>query len=483
MSLGRQTLSGGLWNLLANVGQQALNFVFFVYMARLLEPSAFGLVALALVLVDIAQPLGRVGLVEVMIRRKDLDDAFLNRVFWFLQAVGVALVLLVLAAAHPLGAAFGHAELAVVLVWLAPVCWLQNLCAVPEARLQREFGYKSLTKRTLVGVSVGGTVGLALALAGFGVEALVLQKIATVLVQSVILWLSDGWVPGRPVFRTTAEFRRSLRMGVDVMASSLMNMFNTKLLDVLIGAVWGAAVLGYFRTAWKIFEILIYCTVQPLVGVAFVAFTKLDGEAARLVGAYRRMTEVSSLLFVPALLGMSAVAPLLVPLLLGDKWQPSSDLLRVFGFMAFAAAVDPFFAPMMTAAGRTSALVKQGTAQAILSVASILVAAPFGVVAMAVGQVVRASLVEIVNLVVMKKELALPYAATWASLRPAAIAGLAMWAGVVALSTVLPASLGAWTRLAGLITAGAALYAAVLLLVFRGHVTGLLATVRGYDRR
>lgn len=479
MTLAKQTMSGGLWSLLANGGQQALNFAFFVYLARLLDPAAFGLVALALVFVDVALPLGRLGLVEVTIRESELDDAFVNRIFWFLAAVGFALMLLVAAAAWPIAVVFGHPELTGVLLALAPVCLLQNLSAVPEARLQRAFGYKALTGRTLLGASIGGAIGLGAALAGFGVGALVLQKFATVLVQVVVLWWSGGWVPRAPTFRITPDLRRDLRMGLDIMASTLMNLLNTKLMDVLIGLFWGVSELGWFRTAWKVFEILIYCTVYPLANVAFVAFTRLRGDADRLQGAYRRMTAVSALVFVPVLLGTSAVAGLLVPLVFGEKWAPSSEILRVLGFMAFAAAVDPFFAPMITAAGRTRALVVQSLVQAVASVLSVLVAAPMGLIAVAIGQVVRSTFVAVVDLVILRRQVALPYRATWVALRPAAFAGLLMWGGLALVEPTIAAAIAApWLRLGAMIGLGAVLYVAAWLLFFRSALKALVSDLR-----
>lgn len=483
MTLARQTMSGGLWSLLANGGQQALNFAFFVYLARLLDPAAFGLVALALVFVDIALPLGRLGLVEVMIRERELDDVFVNRIFWLLVAVGAGLALLIVVAAGPIAVVFGHPELTSVLLALAPVCLLQNLSAVPEARLQRVFGYKALTGRTLLGASIGGVIGLAAALAGFGVWALVLQKIATVLVQVVVLWWSGGWVPRAPTFRLAPELRHGLRMGLDIMASTLMNLLNTKLMDVLIGLFWGVAELGWFRTAWKVFEILIYCTVYPLANVAFVAFTRLRDDTDRLHGAYRRMTEVSALVFVPVLLGTSAIAGLLVPFVFGEKWAPSSEVLRVLGFMAFAAAVDPFFAPMITAAGRTRALVLQSLIQAGAGVLAVVVTAPMGLIAVAIGQVVRSTLVALVDLAILKKQVALPFLVTWNALRPAAIAGLIMWGGLALIEPTLAAAIPApGLRLAAMIGLGAVVYVAVWLLVFRRALVSLVAEVRASRR-
>ena len=255
MSLARKTLQGGFWNLVSNSGQQVVNFLFFIYLARLLDPAAFGLMALALVAVDVFGLLGRFGLVEASIQREEMPDDLQNRVFWLLAGIGALLAFFVLLVAAPMGALFGHADLVPVLSWLAPVCWLQNMAAVPEARLQKTFGFKILAKRNLWSVLLGGIVGVGMAYLGCGVYSLVGQKMTSVLVQNVILWGSEAWRPSTPIFNLSADVKQLIQIGWHVTVSELILTLNTKLMDVLVGVFLGAATLGYLRMAWKCFEV------------------------------------------------------------------------------------------------------------------------------------------------------------------------------------------------------------------------------------
>lgn len=483
MNLGRRTIAGSLWNLLANSGQQVINFAFFVYMARLLEPTAFGIMALGLVVIDFAVSAGRLGLVEICIREEELDEGLVNQIFWFLQAAGVALTVIVLLLAWPAGAAFTAPDLTAILLCLAPVCWLQNLSAIPEARLQRAFGYRALAMRTLAGSLVGGGVGVAAALLGWGVFALAFQKITTVVVQNLVLWTSDPWRPSLPGRIYSAELTRAVRMGAHIAVSGVMQMLNTKLMDLMVAIFLGAAALGQLRTAWKIFEVLLYCTIQPLSTVSLVAFTRLNGDRVRLFDGYFRMTEVSALALAPLLLGASAVATLMVPLVFGERWEPAIPILQILGFMALAGAVDPFFAPMMTVTGHTEALVRQGAVQTVAAVALTMCTAPFGLAAVAIGQVVRSFAVAIVGLVMMKRSIGLPFATSRRAVWPAFAAAVPMWVAVMLAAPRIPVGpAGSWWQLALAVALGATVYGGVLALFFRGEIGELLLRVRSLVR-
>jgi O-antigen/teichoic acid export membrane protein len=478
MNIALKTAEGAAWNLLANVGQHVVNFLFFVYMARVLEPSVFGLMALALVVVEILVYVGRIGLLEASVQETDMDDVLQNEMFWVLGITGTVTALIVLLGASSVSQSLGHSELSPVLMWLAPVCLIQNISAVPESRLQKIFGYKVLAHRTLLGVSCGGAAGVVLAFFDYGIYSLVFQRIVTAVVQSAILWRSETWRPRYFSILGHPKLSPLICTGAQIMSAGFMLMMNTKLMDVLVGTFLGPTMLGYLRTAWKCLEVILFCTVYPLVGVALVTFTALKNDNDRLRRAYAIMTEMASLALFPVLLGISAVAPLLVPLLFGEKWVQCVSLLQVLGFLAFFGTIGPFFSPVVTATGHSKLLVSQGLLQISLSVLFTVGAIPFGVLAVVVGQVFRLACVAVYNVWVMKRKIGLPYAVTGEAILPASVASISMWfsiAGLIRATSLSPI----WEHLVLMVTLGCVLYFAVLIIFFREKVLAIARGARG----
>ncbi|QGM99091.1 lipopolysaccharide biosynthesis protein [Methylocystis parvus] len=472
MSVARLTAKSSLWNLFSNLGQQILNFIFFVYTARLLEPSAFGLMALAMVFVDAFAVLGRGGLVEASVQRESVSDELQNHIFWFLQVVGLAATLALYFGADTLAGAFGHPELAHALRWLSPVCLLLNGAAVPEARLQREFGHDAIARSTLAGVSAGGVVGVIAALLGYGVLALVFQKLASVIIQSVLLWRKERWRPRAPAFASGGELRGLLRIGMEVTSANLVLMLNSKLMDVLVGLFLGPTMLGYLRTAWRCFELVLHVCVSPLSNVSLVTFSRVRDDSGRLVAAYSRMVEIAALTIFPIFFGLAAIAPLAMPLVFGEQWAPSAPLVQALSLIAIAGTPNPFFVPMMTATNNTRRLTTQSLIHVVLSILLTATMSPLGVMAVAWAQVVRASAMTGVSLWMMRDSVDVSFSTTWVAMRPALLAAGGMGLAVAwLLQSNALAPLTGWPLLLALIALGGAIYAATLLLGFPREVS------------
>lgn len=471
MSVARLTARSSLWNLASNLGQQILNFLFFVYTARLLEPSAFGLMALALVFVDTFAVLGRGGLVEASVQRERVSDELQNQVFWFLQLVGLSACLVLYFGAFGLANAFGHPELSDALRWLSPVCLLLNASAVPEARLQREFGHDVIARSTLWGVTTGGVIGVLAAFLGYGVLALVFQKLASVVVQCALMWRKESWRPGLPTFTAARELRQLLRTGLEVTSANLVLMLNSKLMDLLVGLFLGPTMLGYLRTAWRCFELVLHVCVNPLANVSLVTFSRVRDDHGRLVSAYARMVEIAAITIFPVFFGLSAIAPLAIPLVFGEQWAPSAPLVQALSLIAIAGTPNPFFVPMMTATSNTRRLTVQSMIHVVISILLTATMSPLGVMAVAWAQVVRATAMTGVSLWMMRESVGISYETTWRAMRPALLAAGAMGLAVAwFLQSNALAPLTGWPLLTALIALGGIIYAAALLLGFPREV-------------
>src|SRR5690606_20721075 len=138
-----------------------------------------------------------------------------------------------------------------VLQLLSPICMLQALSAVHEAWLRRSFGFKWLAARTVAASTFGGVVSVALALYGFGIYAMVGQRLIIALVLVMMVWWSSPW---RPKLRwVTTEAIALARVGGDISLVAFLQIANVRIIDVIVGYLFGPQVLGQLRIAWKLF--------------------------------------------------------------------------------------------------------------------------------------------------------------------------------------------------------------------------------------
>jgi O-antigen/teichoic acid export membrane protein len=465
MALKRQVFIGSAWSLVGTAGQQTVGFILFVMLARILSPADFGVMAIAMIVIDILALIGCLGQVQALVQREELDDAAASTSFWMLQGFGLAMTAAVYLSAPLVADFFSTPTLVPVLRLLAPICLLQTLSAVPEAWLRRSFGFKWLAARTVAASTLGGVVSVGMALYGFGIYAMVAQRLVVALVLLAMVWWNSSW---RPKWRWSTPDAVSLaRVGLDLSMVGFLQMANVRVIDVAIGYLFGPQVLGQLRIAWRLFDFIMAVAVQPIVNVSLSALSRLQNNPAALSSATIRLMSVSGTALYPIFFGIAVVAPDVVPTLFGDKWDDAILFIQILSPISVAATVNYFLASSLTAAGRTRWILWQALAQVVLAVLLTVAAAPFGVVPALIANVVRASVIAVVNVWLLKLAIGTAPIAVGRALMPPLISALVMTA-VLAAARPLLVELTDVALLRAMATAavGAALYGFLLWFCF-----------------
>ncbi len=370
---------------MGNWGNQAAAFLVFVVLSRLLPPDAFGLVALASVFVGLIQVVANQGLVDALVQRKDLDAEHLDTAFWMSMAFALVLTGFAVAAALPIAAAFHEERLGPVLIGLALSIPISGLTLVQRALLARAFAFRSLTLRTLTAIVVGSVVGVGAAAAGFGVWSLVAQNLANQVAGAIVLWRVEAW---RPRLRFShSHFRDLFGYGIHVVTFRLLNYFNRRADDLLIGAFLGATALGFYSVAYRMLVLLIEATSNLIDAVAFPVFSRLQEDAARLRRVYYKSSEFAALIAFPGFLAILVLAPQLVEVVFGEKWSRSVPVMQVLTLFGIVQALIYLNSTMVKALGKPSWRVIIVGITAVFNVAAFFVAVRHGIVAVAVALV------------------------------------------------------------------------------------------------
>lgn len=479
MNLKRQAFIGSIWSLLSNGGRQAIAFVLFLFIARNVGPADIGLVALAMIVIDILNFVSRFGQVEALQRQPDLDDRLTSTSFWMLAIAGPLTTSLIVAAAVLLGGTMSP-DFRQVLMLLAPLCALQAWNAIPEGLLKRRFDYRSLAARTWLATLVGGGLGAYLAINGAGVYALVAQRLGSSAVQTITLWAMLRWRP-RMVFDRTAAVNLA-RTGGGVLLANLSGIINRRLVDGITGGVLGLTQLGHFRLGWRFFDFIVQFSVTPLTAVALSMFSSIQHDRKRLVRAYLRLTQFVAIASLPMFFGLAAIADLLVPVVLGERWSKSVIVMQMLGFVMLGGVVNYFFGSALIAVGRVSVVVRQSAAQIVGTGVAVFVGAQFGIIGVLLAIVLRALLVAVYNVTALRKEIGLSVTDLLRTLMPPILASGIMVAvvrlGMLELTGTMPkvVLLGVLV-IVGALTYGAALMAGDVLGLWRGYVGGVFSAL------
>jgi PST family polysaccharide transporter len=381
--LRARAASGVFWTATSNWADQFARLLVFVILARLLDPEAFGLVALAWVFIGFTEVIAEQGLVDALVQRKQLDRAHLDTAFWMSLAFSVALALLLAVSAAPISAALDEEALAPVLIVLSVVIPIGGLSVVQRAVLTREMAFRSLALRTMIAVAVGSVVGVGAALLGFGVWSLVAQRISTQVTGLLVLWRVSEWRPSLRFSR--ARFRELFGFGKHVVGFRLLNFFNANFDNFLIGAVLGPISLGFYTVGYRILRLVNQLTSNLVDKVAFPLYSRLQDDEQRFRRAYYKTTSFAALVAFPAFTSLAIMAPGIVAVLFGDKWSESVPVMQVLSVLGLIRSVNYMNSSTLTALGKPSWRVRIVGVTTVLSSCALLVAVSHGIVAVAIA--------------------------------------------------------------------------------------------------
>lgn len=467
-NLRKRSARGVLWVTAGNWGARLLSTAVVFVLAHVLTPEAFGLVAIAMIAIMVLQIVVDGGFAAALVQRPEIGRVHYDTAFWISVLTGAGATVAGVALSWPVAAFFHEPQVQPILAWLSLTLLIGSLGSTPQAILVRRMDYASLAARVLFANAVGGTVGIVLALTGWGVWALVIQAIVKECVQQVVVWAACPVMPGLHVDRDA--FRSMLRFGLSITGSQALGTANKRSDDFLVGRYMGAEALGFYTVAYQFLMLLNQLLNQTIGSVAFPLFARLQDDAKRLRDALHEVTRLASVFTLPTFMGMLVLAPEIVAVFFGPQWGPSVPVMRMLSLVGLPMTVGYFLSTLMNGTGRAGWEFRVNVVQTTALIAGFLVSVHFGLVAVAASLVVVWTLFVPVRLWLIRKFL--PFSATSYLLqfvRPL-VATAVMMGTVFALQTALADSTSPLTRLAVCTLVGVVVYVGALLVVGRSLV-------------
>ncbi|MEQ9373417.1 MAG: lipopolysaccharide biosynthesis protein [Coleofasciculus chthonoplastes F3-SA18-01] len=401
MNLRQKAVKGVVWSAIQSWGTQAIAFIVFFVLARLLEPEAFGLVALAGVFLAFIQIFIDQGLSTAIVQRQELEPEHLDTAFWTNLGISLLLTLFGIAAAGVVAELFKEPQLAPILRWLSLSFLFIGLNGVQQAIFERQLAFKALAVRSLVAVVAGGVVGVVMAFLGFGVWSLVGKQLVNGLVGVLALWGASDWRPGFKV--SIKHFRELFSFGINLVGIRILSFLSTRGDDFLIGYFLGSVALGYYTVAYRLLQILNELLVTVINKTAIPVFSRIQEEPERLRQALYTATELCSFVACPVFLGISVLAPELIIVIFGEQWIPSIPVMQILMLIGLLYALFYFTDAVIMSVGKSSWSLGVNVVATVANLVAFMLVVRWGIVAVAAAYVIRGYLMSPIRLWLTRK--------------------------------------------------------------------------------
>ena len=344
-----RTLSGFKWAFLTSGGQALLSLAIMMTLSRLLTPQDFGLLAIALVFIALAETAGRSGLGPALVQRYDLTEHHIATALTLAVAVAVPLSAALWILAPLLCSLVGEPEAAPVLRILSLYVVFSGVGLVSEHLLHRRLRFRALMTAAILSQAVGnGLVAVVLALMDWGVEALVWGVVARQAVFSATVILLE---PVRPrLYAGRREIADLLRTGAGFSAVAVFSFLANRGLNLVIARTLGAAALGLFTRAHAL--AVVSARLGPVIAkVLLPSMARRQHRVERLRAVHRGGVEMLSLTVLPASLMIAMTAPEIVAVVLGGQWDGAAPALRILALAGVLQAFSVLHVPVIRSLG------------------------------------------------------------------------------------------------------------------------------------
>jgi teichuronic acid exporter len=422
-----QVLSSLLWKLMERGGTQGIQFIVQIVLARLLLPEDYGIIALVLVFIAIANVFVQSGLNTSLIQKKEADEIDFSSVFYVsLLIAGLFYIILFLTVPF-IAEFYNKQQLIPVLRVLAVTLFFGAFNSIQNAIIARNMQFKKLFFSSTGAILISGIVGIYMACAGYGVWALVGQQIINQLSISLILWFTVKWRP-RLIF-SHRRVKELFSFGWKLLVSSLIYTIYIDLRSLVIGKMFEAEILGLYNRGQQFPAVLVSNIDGSIQSVMFPVLASQQDSRPRVKDMMRRAIVTSSFVTFPMMVGLAVTAEPLVKLLLTDKWLPCVPFLQIFCASHALMPIHTANLQAINALGRSDIFLKLEIIKIIVGLSVLGITVFYGVYAIALGAVLSGIISTFINAYPNKKLLGYSYKDQCNDIMPSLLLSLVM--GVV----------------------------------------------------
>jgi PST family polysaccharide transporter len=381
--LKEKVISGGLARITAQLIMFIIRLGSLMVLARLLTPEDFGLVAMVTAFTGFLDRFRDFGLWTATVQRPTITPELLSTLFWINMLIGGVLAVGSLALSPFIAAFYHEARLQAVTAALA-AGFLFNAAGVQhKAMLERGMQFRTIALIDVIALGVSTTLGIAMALNGFGYWSLVAMAIGVPLISTVCYWKSIGWVPGRPHRRVGS--RSMAQFGGTTTLNGIVMYFGYNLDKILLGRFWGAEAIGIYGRAYQLVNIPVEGLNYAVGGVVFPALSRLQDDPDLLKNYFLKGYSLVLSMTIPISIALGLFSGEIVLVALGEKWSDTGPVLRALSPTVLSFALINPFGWLLFSLGLVGRSLRIALVLAPLAIAGYLIGLPHGPVGVAVG--------------------------------------------------------------------------------------------------
>lgn len=398
MSNKKKAINGAKWTTISTIVNTILQFGQIAVLARLLEPSAFGIVSVSTLVLNFLGIFAHFGFSNSIIYKQETDRGVLSTIYYLNIMIGILMFALIYLTAPLLVHYYNEPRIADVLrisAFYFPIVFFGQIYNI---LLEKELKFKSLALTDIVSSIIGTTVTVFLAYEGLQAKSLVYGLLVSQSIKMVSLNLIGKQFFSPIMYFNLKRIKEHLVFGMYNIGDSLLNFANSNMDTIMIGGLLGVKQLGYYTIALQIAVYPIARLCPIIVQIAYPIMAKIKDNLEQLKGAYLKILDFIAYCNIPLLTGLYLMAANVIPMIYGPGWEATIPLIKIFVFMGvFTCLVFPL-STVAYSTGKPNLLFYLNLATLIIKFPTIYIMAKYyGITGIAVGFLITSFISLILN--------------------------------------------------------------------------------------
>ena len=424
-----------IWKLLERISSQLVSFIISIVLARILIPDDYGVIAIILVFINLANVIIDGGLNTALVQKKEAGQTDFSTIFWFCLFVAFVLYGVLYVGAPIISSFYNNEILTPTLRVLGLSVFFNSFNSIQRAYVSRHMLFKKLFNANGIAIVLSGVIGIVMAYRGYGVWALVGQSLSSSIFCCFFMWFMIPWRP-------TCEFSKSIFMGLfdygwKILATNFIIALYGDIRSIFIGKVYQPSALGFFDRGRSMPQLIMSNLITTLNAVLLPTFSGEQDNKVRVKQMMRRSVQVGYLFVAPLLVGFFCASKEIVIVLLTEKWLPAVPFLQIFCIAYFLMPIQNVNITAIQSLGYSGITLKLEIIKKIIEAVILIVSFLIDVYAVAWGVVLYNFVCIFVNLRPSKKLVDYGVAEQIKDVLPTLVAALIM-GGIVYACELLP---------------------------------------------
>jgi len=353
-SLKDKIVSGALWVTFGRVGYYLIAFASNIVLARLLPPSDFGKVAIALFFVSLAAVIAESGFGGALIKSNTATDLDFSTAFTVNFALSAIISAVIVICSESIANFFGDAELRPVLIFLSLAQMLSAFYLVQVNRLTRSMRFRAKAIYDVIAIGASSAVSILLALNGAGIWSLVVMQPMTITITTLLLW---GFERRLPLFRFSLHsFKAYYRFGLNTTLTTLLSSISASANQVVIGKYFSMSQAGLYFQAGKLQEVPVGLVNNIYQNVVYSGLAKVQDDASKFSVFYSTLVRVFTSFLGAMCMVCVVFSREIVVLLFGPAWADAAFFLQVLAIANFFYIQEIFVRNVLKIYDQTSVI-------------------------------------------------------------------------------------------------------------------------------